>query len=318
LACPLDPPDKADDLLHLIESVCEEIGRAVRADIECIRADQISTPGTIHSDIWKHLQLADVLIFDLTGGNGNVLLELGVAAACRSQDSIIILRDKADTATSNFLFDIAPSRHFLYSHTWTGLSQIRERVKKALIHALTPAPYRPTSDHKTEFPLKIDLRAGDCADLLSPPMLHRRIVDDGLEFGSLYDFRHSWLTVGDEDHAVVNLEATLRFSDRNPKFGPTEGWIGIALRSQHFFADYGHLVFVRPDGSIRHTEPHDESQPLGDVEIDSLKGFTLSQFVTFRLSIGPDTLRINVNEASKAINLKCVASDGIGHSQNAC
>lgn len=304
LACPFDPPDRADDLLFLIQSVCDEIGREVRADIECIRADKISTPGTIHSDIWKHLELADALIFDVTGGNGNVLLELGVAAACRSQDNIVILRDEADTKTSKFLFDIAPSRHFLYSHSWTGISQIRERLKEALIHALTPAPYKPTPDHKTTFPFEIDLRrAGDSADLLSPPMLHRRTVNDGLEFGSLYFFRHSWLTVGDDDHAQVNLEATMRFSDRAPNLGPTEGWIGIALRSQHFFANYSHLVYVRPDGSVWHTEPLDESR-YRDVQIDSLKGFNLSQFVTFDLSFSPDTFQIKVNEASKTIDVK--------------
>jgi len=304
LACPFDPPDRADDLLFLIQSVCDEIGGEVGADIECIRADKISTPGTIHSDIWKHLELADALIFDVTGGNGNVLLELGIAAACRSQDNIVILRDEADTKTSKFLFDIAPSRHFLYNRTWAGFSKIRGQLKEALIHALTPAPYKPIPEHKTSFPFKIDLsQEGDSIDLLSPPMLHRRTVADGLEFGSLYIFRHSWLTVGDGDHDQVNLEATMRFSDRAPNLGLSDGWIGIALRSQHFFANYSHLVYVRPDGTVWHTEPLDESQ-YRDVQIGSLKGFNLSEFVTFHLNFGTDTFLISVNGISKTIDLK--------------
>jgi hypothetical protein len=30
------------------------------------------------------------------------------------------------------------------------------------------------------------------------------------------------------------------------------------LRSQHFFADYGHLIYVLSDGTVKRTEPKDE------------------------------------------------------------
>lgn len=305
LACPFDPPNKRDELLTLIQSVCDEIGHAIGADIGCICADQISKPGTIHADIWRHLQLADALIFDVTGGNGNVLLELGVAAACRSQDNVVVLRDETDAKAHPFLFDITPSRHLLYnSNSWTGFLRIRERLKEALTYALTPAPYKLAPDHKTGFPLAIDLRRGcDSADLLSPPVLHRRMVDDGLEFGSLYIFRNSWLTVGDDDHAQVDVEATMRFSDGNPAFSLEKGWIGIALRSQHFFANYGNLVFVHPSGSVKYFEPLDELHSR-EVMIGSLDGFDPSQPVDFQLSFGPDTFEIKVNEASRTIDLR--------------
>src|SRR5262245_12099610 len=93
LACAFRPLERADDLTSFIQNVCDEIGREIGATVECIRADQISVPGTIHADIWRYLQLADALIFDVTGLNGNVLLELGVAAAIRPQSSLLLLRD---------------------------------------------------------------------------------------------------------------------------------------------------------------------------------------------------------------------------------
>jgi hypothetical protein len=134
-------------------------------------------------------------------------------------------------------------------------------------------------------------------------MLHRRKVSDGLEFGSLYIFPNSWLTVGNDDHAQVNIEAIMRFSDRAPNLGASEGWIGIALRSQHFYANYSHLVYVRPDGTTWYTEPQDESH-YQDVPIAKLEGFDISDFVTFHLIFGPDAFQIRVNGINKIIDLK--------------
>jgi hypothetical protein len=308
LACPFDPSERADDLLAFTQSVCDEIGKEVGADIQCVRSDKISTPGTIHADIWKYLELADALIFDVTGGNGNVLLELGVAAACRSQDNVVILRDRADTKISKFLFDIAPSRHLLYNLSLSGSREFGMQLKEALIHALTPAPYEPYPEYKTSFPLEIDLsKDGGSIDLLSPPMLHRRVMEDGLEFGSVYFFQHSWITVGDDDHSRVQLEATMRFSECAHLPDVSDGWIGIALRSQHSYANFSHLVYLKPDGSVWYTKPLDEWN-YEDVLIDSLKGFSLSDFVKFHLSFGQDVFRIEVRSkddvVSKTINLR--------------
>src|SRR5574341_1233367 len=104
--------------------------------------------------------------------------------------------------------------------TLSGSLECRSRFTEALIHALTPAPYKPESTRETRFPLRLDLGTdGDSVDLLSPPMMHRRMVQDGLEFGSLWFFKHSWMTVGDRDHRVVRVKASLRFSDRAPNAG---------------------------------------------------------------------------------------------------
>jgi hypothetical protein len=305
LACPLNPVEVADDLMQFIQSICDEIGKDVGANIQCVRSDKIAAPGTIHADIWKHLELADALVFDVTGGNGNVLLELGVAATCRSQHNIVILRKEDDLDGENrFLFDIAPNRHFLYRPGLTRALEFRSSLKETLIHALTPAPYRAEPERKTRFPLKIDIKEeGDSPDLLSPPMLHRRLVDDGLEFGSLYFFRNSWVTVGNEDHSLVRLKARMRFSERAPNVGPGDGWMGVALRSQHFFANYGHLAYVRPDGMVIRTEPLSEST-YEDVQIGYIKGYDPSKFVPFDLEFTSSTLKISIGSVKQFVNLR--------------
>mgnify|MGYP001616850023 FL=1 len=306
LACPFDSPEqpgRAEDLFRFVQSVCDEIGHSVGAQIECVRADRLSAPGTIHADIWKHLELADALLFDVTGANGNVLMELGVAASCRSQDNVVILRDMNDVPRSNFLFDIAPSRHILYARTLTGSMEFRRRFAEALVHALTPAPYRPQVVRGTQFPLRVNLgRDGDCIDLLSPPMMHRRPVTDGLEFGSLYFFQHSWLTVGDGDHRFMRVRASMRFSDRPTSGAPGDAWVGVALRSEHFFANYSHLVYLRPDGSVRHTRPLSEAE-YEDVPVGVLRAYDPSTFVRFDVAMDARRLRLRVGRLHQKIDL---------------
>lgn len=45
------------------------------------RADDVFRSGSIMSDIWRYTRLSDVILSDLTGRNGNVLYELGLAHA---------------------------------------------------------------------------------------------------------------------------------------------------------------------------------------------------------------------------------------------
>lgn len=114
VACAFKPIARADALLTFLQSVCDDLAGQMGARIECVRADRISAPGTIHTDIWRYIKLADAPVFDLSGLNGNVVLELGVAAAHRPQTSILVLRDKDEAEAGGFLFDLSPTRHLLY------------------------------------------------------------------------------------------------------------------------------------------------------------------------------------------------------------
>lgn len=302
LACAFRPEDRADDLMKFIQMVCDAIGKDFGARIECVRGDQISNPGTIHTDIWQYIQLADALIFDVTGLNGNVLLELGVAAAIRPQASVIIIRDIEDQVLEGkFLFDIAPTRCFTYRRSLTEDTKFAGKLRDALVHALTPAPYIPPSYTKTALPLKIDLTEySDPSHLLSPPSSHRRTTRDGLEFGSLFVFRNSWLMVGKEDYSDITVKARLRISKRHSETRPADGWIGVSLCSSHFFANYSHLVYVKPDGSLWYYEPQDEFRSE-DKKWGQLTDFTESTTVEISVSLDKDGLSMEVNGISNYI-----------------
>jgi hypothetical protein len=304
LACAFRPKERADELMSFVQTICDSIGENIGAKITCIRGDQISIPGTIHTDIWRYIQLADALIFDVTGLNGNVLLELGVAAAVRPQSSVLILRDFEDQSEEGrILFDIAPTRHLIYRRTLSGALEFTGQLKEALLHALTPAPYIPPNYNRIRPPIKFDLRGqGDRVELLGPPSSHRRSTAEGLEFGSFYVFRNSWLTLGNEDYANVSVTARFKISERHPRVGPADGWIGVSLCSAHFFANYSHLVYIKPDGSLWYVEPTSESTYV-DKQWGELTDFTKSAPIEISVALNSETLTMMVNGISNRISV---------------
>jgi hypothetical protein len=256
------------------------------------------------TDIWRYIQLADALIFDVTGLNGNVLLELGVAAAIRQQSSVLILRDVEDQAEEvRILFDIAPTRHFIYRRSLGGDALFANRFVQALLHALTPAPYKSPDYRHIQAPFKFDLKGqGDRVELLSPPSAHRRSSVEGLEFGSFYAFQNSWLTTGDNDYAHVRLTARLKFSGDPSRISPTDAWIGVSLCSAHYFANYNHLVYVKPDGSLCYGEPQSEIESEYK-QWGQLTDFTASTPVEISVSLNSETLTMIVNGISNCISV---------------
>src|SRR3954466_7549025 len=65
-----------EDALEVLEKVI--VPACAAAGIEAIRADQISAPGEITDQIFRHLRDDDVVIADVSGGNANVMYELGL------------------------------------------------------------------------------------------------------------------------------------------------------------------------------------------------------------------------------------------------
>lgn len=77
LACPFGPKERWDDLLSLVKDVCAMVGQSIGINFECFRADSITSSGVIHPEIWEALRSSDMIVVDVSGQNGNVLLELG-------------------------------------------------------------------------------------------------------------------------------------------------------------------------------------------------------------------------------------------------
>lgn len=83
VAAPIGPDEsrlrrRSDQVLkHIIEPVVLPRG------FETVRADQISAPGIITTQVLQHILSADLVIADLTGGNPNVFYELAIRHAAR-------------------------------------------------------------------------------------------------------------------------------------------------------------------------------------------------------------------------------------------
>ena len=108
---------------------------------------------------------------------------------------------------------------------------------------------------KIELPLQIDFKDNqDDLRIYTPPLSHRRILDQSLEFGSLSFFPFSWASIGKEQFKNFKLEFSARFV--NPL--KEDSWIGIGMRSQNFYANYGHIYYLRKNGSIFITEPNEK------------------------------------------------------------
>lgn len=119
-----------DDLIK------EAISRA-RPEIEIVRADDISLPGTITTDIITRIMHSDYVVADVTYPNPNVFYELGLRHACRC--GTVIIRDKAGPRIP---FDIAHLRFMEYENTPTGLKDLAKQLSIYFDHADRDS-YRP-------------------------------------------------------------------------------------------------------------------------------------------------------------------------------
>lgn len=110
--CPSRPPEYWDELFALVDGVCQQIAKDMGVPIRCRRAVDIVSAGIIHPEIWQDIRSADFIVADVTGSNGNVMFELGVASAWLDKERVIILRE--DRPDEPRLFDINPARQVDY------------------------------------------------------------------------------------------------------------------------------------------------------------------------------------------------------------
>ncbi len=90
---------------------------------------------------------------------------------------------------------------------------------------------------------------------------------------------------------------------QHPAAGPADGWIGVSLRTTHFFANYGHLIYVRPDGTLWYTEPHSETN-YRDVQWGTVRRLDPAGPIDIVASLGPRGLRMAVNGVSHEVPLE--------------
>lgn len=303
LLSPFEPRDVYDQVHATVSQACRSCAASAGIEIECRRADTLHESKTIHDDIWRHIASADLLVVDVTGLNPNVMIEYGVAAALRRPQQVILIRSEDDQ--SQLPFNAFAQRYLTYHRSILGDQAFIQGLFQSMIQAVTPAPFSPLligAATGTEF--NIDLRKGDRPDLiLSPSITHRRIVDDGLEFGSFYVFRNSWLLLTGADYSKVR--ARIRFRFQNILTNPEDAFLGVSLRNQHFHANWGHMVLLRASGRVICTQPEDDRGNYHDVDIGPVPEFDYGRqkFIDLIAEIDNNRLAFSVGSVTHEIAL---------------
>lgn len=132
--------DLKDKYNHLIK---EAILKAY-PNLEIVRADEVSLPGTMTTDIITRIMHSDYVIADVSYPNPNVFYELGLRHACKI--GTIIIKDKAAPSVP---FDIAHLRYIEYENTTSGLKQLSNQLKIYFEH-FDRDPNRP-DNHFQEY-----------------------------------------------------------------------------------------------------------------------------------------------------------------------
>ena len=298
LLSPFEPRDVFDQVHAAVTVASELCAKSAGIEIDCRRADTLHESKTIHDDIWRHIAAADLLVVDVTGLNPNVMIEYGVAAALRRPHQVILVKSEDDQ--SRLPFNAFAQRYLTYRRSILGDEAFIQGLYQSMIQAVTPAPYAPPSPAAIgSNGFSIDLRQGDRPDLiLSPGITHRRLAQDGLEFGSYYVFRNSWLLLTGSEYR--NLRARIRFRFQDIVKEPGSGFLGVSLRNQHFHANWGHMVVVWTNGQVTRTEPEDDRGKYHDVDVAPLPDFDYRNPEFIDLAVEIDDRRLAFRAGSVA------------------
>jgi tetratricopeptide (TPR) repeat protein len=94
-----------------------------KANLKCVRADEILHSGIIDTEMYKMLYQADLVIADISTGNVNAIYELGVRHALRPSSTIIMKEQDG-----RFSFDLDHTSTFQYEHLGKDIGS-REAIR---------------------------------------------------------------------------------------------------------------------------------------------------------------------------------------------
>jgi hypothetical protein len=294
------PFDKSfDDIAALIHDTTNAVFQGFKDFFELPQVDRldwVTSSGAIQQQIWHKIMEADLVICDLTGYNPNVMLESGVVAAWKTATQVIFIKDRSAAGTPA-PFDIVPMRYFEYDRSsYAGIKAFQQKLATLIREALINFPDGVTAEHR-QIPDDYSQDFGGGADDLSivtAPFAHRRVKEGVLEFGSLWSFPHSWATVGKRKFNEFALEFTATLRNPHPD---GNSYIGVGVRSQHYYANFAHILYLNFDGRITITEPNDNSPKLYDD--NGLRGPTAinpSADHHFSIVFNQSTLQVEVDD----------------------
>jgi len=136
---------RADQVLrHIVSPAAEAVG------FSTIRADQISEPGLITTQVIQHIVDDPLVIADLTGSNPNVFYELAIRHAIRKPLVQIIQKDE------KIPFDVAGMRTIPVDHRDLDSAQeARAEIEKQIVAILKRKP----EDIESPISVSVELQA---------------------------------------------------------------------------------------------------------------------------------------------------------------
>ena len=118
-------PEYNDLYAEVIKPTVESFG------IDCVRADDIYSSGSILDDITQSIIESSFIIADITPDNPNVFYEVGYSHAIKKP--VILL---SDNRRDRLPFDISGFRVILYDNSIGGKTKVEERLKKHINNIL--------------------------------------------------------------------------------------------------------------------------------------------------------------------------------------
>jgi len=122
---PLGSPgrERYEEALEVFEKVI--LPACISNDLDPVRADQIAVSGEITQQIFRHLYEDEVVVADVSGGNANVMYELGLR---HTRDLLTVQIGEY----GQLPFDITAVRTIQFSRSERGLIDARNELTRAL------------------------------------------------------------------------------------------------------------------------------------------------------------------------------------------
>jgi hypothetical protein len=261
------------------------------------RAVTSARPSIVHDEIWNALYHADLLVFDVTGYNPSVMMELGVGAAWRQRPHVIVLQNSY--GESRIPFNLMPARVLRYKLTPAGLARLRAEAQEAFLWSLSTLPVARRHDAPV-FPFQFPRHIGQ---LHTPSLCHRYLRPDGrLEFGAPHRFLYSFVLPNTGPLERVRLQATVQFFDPQPD-GADPPWIGFKLLGNGVLMNHGVGAVVRSRGQIQVTYQESENGPYRDPEIGQIPRFNPERdLVTFWARVSAQVFSIRVTAGRRRVS----------------
>jgi hypothetical protein len=99
-----------------------------------VRIDMITKSAAITDDIVRAIEIAEVVVVDVTRNNPNVMFEFGFALALKKPHVVI------SQSTEYLTFDIKHVRTLMYLNTWKGIEALHRDLQRFIKGAIDGAP----------------------------------------------------------------------------------------------------------------------------------------------------------------------------------